>query len=66
MDVRTDDILEMKKAHPGCGCNRMRVIRAGADFKLSCMGCGHLIMIARSRCEKNIRSVVRGETGDKQ
>ena len=65
MDVRTGDILEMKKVHPGCGSDRMKVIRAGADFKLSCMGCGHMIMIARSKCEKNIRSVVRGEAEEK-
>ncbi len=59
MDLRTGDILEMKKSHPGCGSSRMKVIRSGADLKLSCMGCGHLIMIARSKCEKNIKAVIR-------
>lgn len=65
VDVRTGDILEMKKAHPGCGSSRMKVIRAGADFKLSCIGCGHMIMIARSKCEKNIKAVIHGETDKK-
>ena len=65
MDVRAGDILEMKKEHPGCGSSRMKVIRAGADFKLSCMGCGHMIMIARSKCEKNIRAVIHEDADEK-
>ncbi|MBE6901357.1 MAG: DUF951 domain-containing protein [Ruminococcaceae bacterium] len=59
MDIRVGDILVMKKPHPGCGDNKMQVMRSGADFRLCCKGCGHVFMIARSKCEKNIRSVIR-------
>lgn len=62
MDIRVGDVLVMKKEHPGCGSNRMKVLRCGADFKLSCVGCGHSFMIPRSKCEKKIRSVIRGES----
>lgn len=60
MDVRIHDILLMKKPHP-CGEKRWLVLRTGADFRLRCMGCGHEVMVARLKAEKNIRSVIRQE-----
>lgn len=60
MDVRINDILMMKKAHP-CGEKRWRVLRIGADFRMQCLGCGHEIMVPRFKAEKNIRSIVRDE-----
>lgn len=64
MDIRAGDVLEMKKCHPGCGSSRMKVLRAGADFRLSCMGCGHVIMIPRPKCEKSIKSIIRDITDE--
>ncbi len=58
MDVRVGDILEMKKQHP-CGEKRFLVLRSGMDFKLKCMGCGHEVMVPRSKAEKNIRKIFR-------
>ena len=58
MDIRINDLLTMKKKHP-CGSNTWRVTRIGADFKMVCTGCGHEIMIPRSKAEKNIKSVSR-------
>ena len=58
MDVRVNDVLTMKKQHP-CGENRWKVLRIGADFKLKCLGCGHEIMTARNKVEKNIRKITR-------
>ena len=60
MDIRLNDILTMKKAHP-CGEKRWLVLRIGADFRLRCMGCQHEIMVPRFKAEKNIRSVDRTE-----
>lgn len=60
MDVRIHDVLLMKKPHP-CGEKRWLVLRTGADFRLRCMGCGHEVMVARLKAEKNIRSVIRQE-----
>ena len=62
MDIRVNDILKLKKKHP-CGCDRWRVTRIGADFKLVCLGCGHEIMTSRRNAERSIKSVEReGET----
>ena len=58
MDVRLNDILVMKKAHPG-GEKRWIVLRTGAAFRLKCMGCGHELMTPRHKAEKNIRSIER-------
>ncbi len=60
MDVRVNDVLLMKKPHP-CGCKEFTVLRSGMDFKLKCNGCGHEIMIARSKAEKNIKKISREE-----
>ena len=58
MDIRVGDILVLKKNHP-CGACRWEVLRIGADFKLRCLGCGHEVMLPRSKAEKNIRQVLR-------
>ena len=60
MDIRLQDILVMKKAHP-CGEKQWLVLRTGADFRLRCLGCGHEIMVPRFKAEKNIRNVIRKE-----
>ena len=62
MDIRVNDVLVMKKAHP-CGEKRCTVMRSGMDFRLKCLGCGHEVMLPRSKAEKNIRQILRnGET----
>jgi hypothetical protein len=60
MDVKVGDILTMKKKHP-CGSERWQVLRIGMDFKLKCLGCGHQVMLPRSKAEKSIKSISRGE-----
>ncbi len=63
MDIQLGDKLIMKKQHP-CGENCFEVIRIGMDFKIRCLGCNHEIMLPRTRCEKNIRRVIRQEKGN--
>ena len=58
MDIWLNDILTMKKQHP-CGSNTWKVLRTGADFRLKCLGCGHEVMLPRSKAEKNIRQITR-------
>ncbi len=58
MDIRLGDVLLMKKPHP-CGSREWLVLRVGMDFRLRCRGCGHEVLIARSKAEKNIRQVQR-------
>ena len=58
MDIRVGDVLELKKQHP-CGSKEWKVLRVGMDFKLKCAGCGHELMIPRSKAEKSIKKVKR-------
>ena len=63
MDIHVGDVLELKKQHP-CGSKEWKVLRVGMDFKLKCAGCGHELMIPRSKAEKAVKKVKRdgGET----
>ena len=56
--LHTGDVVRMKKAHP-CGSRHWLVLRVGMDFRLRCQGCGHEVMLPRSKAEKNIRSIER-------
>lgn len=58
MDVRLQDVLVMKKEHP-CGSKNWLVLRSGMDFRLRCQGCGHEVLLPRSKAEKNIRQILR-------
>ena len=60
MDVRLQDILVMKKPHP-CGSDRWLVLRTGMDFRLRCCGCGHEVLLPRSKAERSIKKIVRDE-----
>ena len=58
MDVQVGDVIRMKKPHP-CGSLEFTVLRVGMDFKIKCNGCGREVMIARLKCEKNIKKELR-------
>ncbi len=60
MDIQVGDVLELKKTHP-CGSRRWLVLRVGMDFKLRCEGCGHELMIPRSKAEKSVKKVIKAE-----
>ena len=51
------DIVMMKKAHP-CGTNRWLITRVGADIKIECQGCGHIVIITRQKFEKVLKKVI--------
>ena len=60
MDIHINDILKMKKPHP-CGSKVWTVLRVGMDIKLRCAGCGHELMLPRSRAEKAIKKILTEE-----
>ncbi len=62
MNFNVGEIVKMKKRHP-CGSDTWEILRVGADFRLKCVGCGHQVMIARSKFEKN---VLKGKTDEKR
>ena len=55
--VTVDSLIEFKKTHP-CGGKVWRVLRTGIDFKLECVTCKRVIMIARIDVIKRIKNIV--------
>ncbi len=51
------DVVQMKKPHP-CGTNAWKVIRMGMDIRIKCTGCGHSVLMPRSRFEKRLKKVL--------
>jgi hypothetical protein len=51
------DVVELKKTHP-CGSKDWEIVRVGADIKIKCTGCGRLIMLPRSKFEKDVKKIV--------
>ena len=58
MDIHVGDVLELNKQHP-CGSREWQVLRVGMDFKLKCAGCGHELMLPRSKAEKSVKKIKR-------
>ena len=61
MELKLNQQVELKKPHP-CGGRIWTVLRVGMDIKLRCAGCGHEMMLTRSKAEKAIKKIV-GEEG---
>ncbi len=57
MEYQLGMIVSMKKGHP-CGSNEWEIIRVGADFKIKCKGCDHIVMMPRKNVEKSIKKVL--------
>jgi len=51
-------IVEMKKPH-ACKGNEFEIIRMGADIKIKCLTCQHIIMLPRSKFDKGLKKVLR-------
>ncbi|MFD3155368.1 DUF951 domain-containing protein [Haloimpatiens sp. FM7330] len=51
-------IVQMKKGHP-CGSNEWEILRVGADIKIRCVKCGRIIMLPRSKFEKNMKKILK-------
>ncbi len=57
MSYEVGEFVEMKKPHP-CGTNKWEILRVGADFKLRCTSCSHLIMLPREKFEKSVKKKI--------
>lgn len=60
MDLQLNQRVEMKKPHP-CGNRVWTILRVGMDIKLRCAGCGHEMMLPRSKAEKAIKKLLSEE-----
>ena len=56
MDFSVGDIVITKKNHP-CGGNEWEVLRIGADFRIKCKKCGHILMLSRTKFEKSVKKL---------
>jgi len=63
MKLYVGDILLFKKTHP-CGGAEWEVLRTGMDFRVKCLKCGHSVMIARVKLEKDIKKVLKSMGGN--
>ncbi|ATO42658.1 DUF951 domain-containing protein [Loigolactobacillus coryniformis] len=52
-----NDIVEMKKPH-ACGANRWQIIRVGADIKIQCTQCQHIVMMSRRDFTRKMKKVL--------
>ena len=60
MELKLGEQVELKKPHP-CGSKVWTVLCVGMDIKLLCAGCGHELMLPRSRAEKAIKKILTEE-----
>ena len=51
------DIVEMKRPH-ACQTNRWEIIRMGADIKIKCVNCAHIVMMTRREFEKKLKKIL--------
>ena len=65
MNFEVGDIVKLKKQHP-CGSSEWEILRVGADFRLKCMGCGHMIMVPRKLVGKNVRGLKGADGAEKR
>lgn len=56
VELKLNQQVELKKQHP-CGSRVWTVLRVGMDVKLRCQGCGHELMLPRSKAEKAIKKI---------
>lgn len=65
MDYQLGDIVAMKKLH-ACQSkrpvreqkNEWEIIRLGADIKIRCLGCDHVVMMPRYEFNKKMKKVI--------
>lgn len=63
LQLNVGDILEMKKQHP-CGGKLFKVLRVGADIKISCLQCGRALTLDRLKIEKMIKKSHQGDINE--
>lgn len=56
MNIEIGQTVILKKQHP-CGGRTWEVVRVGADVKIKCLTCGHIVMLDREQFRKSVREV---------
>ena len=63
-DLSLGDIVALRKPHP-CGSFNWKIVRLGADIKISCIACERQVMLSRSELKKRTKSVESNPDIDK-
>lgn len=51
------ELVQVKKPHP-CGSRVWEILRLGADVRLKCRGCGHMVLVSREKFNKMVKGKV--------
>ncbi len=57
-EIRLGDVVSTRKPHP-CGGSEWTVVRTGADIKIRCNTCGHVVMLDRERFLRRRRALLK-------
>lgn len=50
------DTIQTRKPH-ACGSTKWQIVRTGADYKIKCLKCGHIVMLDSSKFHKAVKSI---------
>ena len=56
-EIHVGDVVRTRKKHP-CGSDVWTVTRNGADIKMKCQGCGHIVMLDREQFLKRRKALL--------
>ncbi len=56
-EINVSDKVETKKNHP-CGSNVWVVLQKGADFKIQCEKCKHVVLISAETFKKSVKKIL--------
>ena len=59
--INIGDVVRTRKSHP-CGGDEWTVTRTGADIKIRCNTCGHVVMLDRERFLRQRKAVLYRNT----
>jgi hypothetical protein len=62
-DIQIGDVVRLRKAHP-CGSFDWKIVRLGADIGLTCLGCGHRVLLSRRELAHKMKKFVSHEEPD--
>lgn len=54
-EYKLGDTVITRKTH-ACGCNEWEIVRVGADYKLKCLKCQHVVMLTSDKFHKAVKS----------
>lgn len=55
-DIKLGDTVTTRKPH-ACGSSTWTVVRVGADYKIKCEKCGHVVLIDSIKFHKAVKRI---------